>query len=100
MRTIYERDTAPVKDELAAALAEVGRDVRDAVLAVPSTAADAGVVRVAGGDAVFGVDARADVVLLESLQRRCGARWPGALVMEGLDEPAAIGAGDAGGEWV
>src|SRR3954468_17068093 len=83
--------------ELGAALAEVGRDVRDAVLAVPSTAADAGVVRVAGGDAVFGVDARADVVLLESLRRRCGLRWPGVGVVRGFGEPAVVG---DGGEWV
>src|SRR5207244_9865078 len=26
-------------------------------------------------------------------------RWPGRLVMEGLDEPAPIGEGDGGGGW-
>src|SRR5262249_16222471 len=43
-------------------------------------------------------DARADVVLLEALRRRCGERWPGRLIMEGLDEPASVG--DPTGEWV
>src|SRR5687767_14401229 len=81
---------------LAAALAEVGRAVRDAVLGTPQAAADGDVVRRAGGDEVFGVDARADVVLLDQLRARCG-RWPGQLVMEGLDEPVAIG--DGGGPW-
>ena len=85
-------------DELARALAAVGREVRDAVLAVPATAADADVVRFEGGDVVFGLDARADVVLIDALQRHCGGRWPGRLVMEGLDTPAVIGAD--GGEWV
>lgn len=79
---------------LASALAEVGRDVRDAVRAVAITAADHRVTRAAGGDVVFGVDARADVVLIESLRRRCGARWPGKLVVEGYDDPVAIGDGD------
>src|SRR5258706_8807979 len=85
-------------DDLARSLAAVGRAVRDAVLAVPSTLADSDVVRVEGGDAVFGVDARADVVLVDALRRHCGERWPGRLVMEGLDDPLVIGAG--GGEWV
>jgi fructose-1,6-bisphosphatase/inositol monophosphatase family enzyme len=87
-----------MNQDLAAALATVGRQVRDAVLAVPATAADADVVRVEGGDAVFGVDARADVVLVEALRRRCGEQWPGRLIIEGLDEPAAIG--EPSGEWV
>jgi fructose-1,6-bisphosphatase/inositol monophosphatase family enzyme len=84
--------------ELAAELGAVGRAVRDAVLAVPVTTADADVVRVEGGDAVFGVDARADVVVVDGLRRRCAERWPGRLIMEGLDGPTAIG--DPGGEWV
>jgi fructose-1,6-bisphosphatase/inositol monophosphatase family enzyme len=84
-------------DLLAAALAEVGRVVRDAVLAVPPSRADAAVVRKAGGDEVFGVDARADRVLLEELDRRCGSAWPGVLIMEGFDTPLPIG---GGGDWV
>src|SRR5206468_231573 len=55
-------------DDLAAELAAVGREVRYAVLAVPATAADAGIVRRAGGDVVFGVDARADTVLIDALR--------------------------------
>src|SRR5690348_15380052 len=85
-------------EELAATLAAVGREVRDAVLAVPATPADADVVRVEGGDAVFGVDARADVVLVDALRRRCAEQWPGRLIMEGLDRPVPIG--DPGGQWV
>jgi len=81
---------------LAAALAEVGRVVRDAVLAVPPSRADAAVSRVAGGDEVFGVDARADRVLVAELEARCGAAWPGDLVIEGFDAPVAIG---GGGPW-
>ena len=89
-----DRDAA----ELAEALAAVGRAVRDAVLAVPRSAADAAVSRVAGGDEIFGVDARADQVLLSALIARCGTRWPGQLVMEGFDEPVAVGT--AGGPWM
>jgi hypothetical protein len=81
---------------LAAELAEIGRAVRDAVLSSAPDASDADVVRVEGGDEVFGVDARADQVLLEALVRRCAGRWPGRLVMEGLAEPAVIG---GGGPW-
>jgi fructose-1,6-bisphosphatase/inositol monophosphatase family enzyme len=85
------------RDRLAAALAEVGRVVRNAVLAVPPSLADSAVVRKAGGDEVFGVDARADQVLVEELERRCGSAWPGILIMEGFDTPLPIG---GGGEWV
>jgi hypothetical protein len=76
----------------------VGRTVRDAVLAGPRAPSDAEVSRVAGGDEVFGVDARADQVLLTGLVERCGDRWPGRLIMEGLDEPAASPI--AAGPWV
>src|ERR1700730_1155781 len=89
--------TAPDLHELAAALAEVGRGVRHAVLAPPPSPADAAIDRVAGGDDIFGVDARADVVLFRELNLRCGGRWPGRLVMEGCDEALAVG---AGGPWV
>jgi hypothetical protein len=85
-----------VTEALAAALAAVGRSVRDAVLAVPADEADRAVVRSAGGDDVFGVDARADQVLLAQLERRCARSWPGYLVMEGFDEPIPIG---GGGDW-
>jgi len=81
---------------LAAALAEVGRQVRAAV-GTPRGAEDAEVVRTAGGDVVFGVDARADEVLLAELALRCGDRWPGTLVCEGFDD--AVPVGDAGGPW-
>jgi hypothetical protein len=84
-------------DLLAAALAGVGQAVRDAVLAVPFSQADSAVVRKAGGDEVFGIDARADQVLLEELDRRCGSAWPGVLIMEGFDTPLPVG---EGGEWV
>lgn len=83
-------------DELAAALAAVGRAVRDAVLAVDRTADDARVVRTEGGDDVFGVDARADAVVLREL-RVVASRWPGRLVMEGFAE--SIPLGDDGGPW-
>src|SRR5947209_339429 len=71
---------------LADALAQVGRAVRDAVLSVATTDSDSEIVRHAGGDVVFGVDARADVVLLDALRARCGGRWPGSLVIEGYDD--------------
>jgi len=86
------------RSDLAAALAQVGRAVRDAVLATPRSAADAAISRVAGGDEVFGVDARADQVLLASLIERAAERWPGRLIMEGLDDPVPIG--DPAGPWV
>jgi fructose-1,6-bisphosphatase/inositol monophosphatase family enzyme len=79
-------------DELAAALAGAGRAVRGAVLAVDRTPADAAVLRNEGGDDVFGVDARADAVVLREL-RAVAARWPGRLVMEGFAEPIELGEG-------
>lgn len=83
--------------ELAAALAEVGRAVRDGVRSVAVTAADHAVARTEGGDVVFGVDARADVLLIEALERHCGERWPGRLVVEGYDDDVPIGDGNT---WV
>jgi fructose-1,6-bisphosphatase/inositol monophosphatase family enzyme len=80
---------------LARALVEVGRDVRRGV-GEHRGETDAEVVRTAGGDDVFGVDARADEVLIESLRRRCGARWPGSMVIEGFDDDVAVG---DGGPW-
>lgn len=79
-------------DELAAALAGVGRAVRGAVLAADRTPEDATVLRNEGGDDVFGVDARADAVVLREL-RAVAARWPGRLVMEGFAEPIVLGDG-------
>jgi fructose-1,6-bisphosphatase/inositol monophosphatase family enzyme len=87
----------PDADQLSVALAEVGRAVRDAVLAVPRSLADAAVTRIEGGDEIFGVDARADRLLLAELTARCAERWPGQLVMEGFDEPVPIG---QDGDWV
>lgn len=87
---------------LAAELAEVGREVRDAVLATTVTHADHQVTRTEGGDVVFGLDARAEVVLIDALQRRCGDRWPGRLVIEGFDHRVPIGHGEGEGDggWV
>jgi len=81
---------------LAEALAEVGRTVRH-VVAAGRRADDAEVVRTEGGDDVFGVDARADEALLAELEARCGARWPGTVVIEGFDDPQPVG--DPGGPW-
>jgi len=89
---------APAGDltDLAAALAEVGRAVRDAVRAV-APAADHAVVRTEGGDDVFGVDARAEQALQAGLAT-LGDRWPGRAVVEGHDDPLAVG--DPTGPWV
>lgn len=81
---------------LAAELAEVGRAVRAAV-GLPRGVDDVTVLRTEGGDDVFAVDGRADEALVEALVDRCAARWPGTLVLEGFDEPLAVG--DAGGPW-
>ena len=81
---------------LAEALAEVGRAVRAAV-GEPGGSEDAEVLRTAGGDDVFGVDARADEELVAALHELCGDRWPGTLVVEGFDE--ALPVGDGSGPW-
>ena len=80
---------------LAAALAEVGRRVRDAVRG-GRVARDHDVVRAEGGDDVFGVDDRADLVVLAGLAA-LGDRWPGTVVLEGYDHPVAVG--DPSGPW-
>jgi hypothetical protein len=77
-------------DQLATALAQVGRTVRDALLATVGAETDGRVVRRAGGDEIYGVDDRADQVLARELERRC-ARWPGRLVMEGAEAPLPVG---------
>jgi hypothetical protein len=82
---------------LAEALAVVGLAVRDAVSNGRDVETDAMVVRSSAGDEIFGVDARADEVLLAELSRTCGQRWPGVLISEGFDEPVAVGDGD--GPW-
>ena len=84
--------------ELAHQLAEVGRRVRDAVRAgrADHAARDRDVVRSEGGDDVFGVDDRADRVLLAGLAE-VGERWPGTVVLEGYDAPVTVGA--PGGPW-
>ena len=102
--TCYERPMANdgSDDELlrlAAALAEIGRRVRDVVRAGRPDGdpdRDHQVVRSEGGDDVFGVDQRADEVLLDGLAR-LGDRWPGSVVLEGYDETVAIG--DRSGPW-
>lgn len=80
--------------ELASALADVGRSVRDAVRH-GTRPGDADVVRVEGGDEVFGIDARAEAALLDGLDSL--RRWPGTAVVEGLD--AAVPVGDGDGPW-
>ena len=79
---------------LAAALAEVGRAVRDAVRSGEVGGVghdghhdDHRVVRTEGGDDVFGVDARAETALVTAFEA-LGDRWPGTAVVEGHDEPA------------
>jgi len=74
----------------------VGRRVRDAVGAGPRSG-DERVVAQRGGDEVFGVDERAETTLLDAMRSDVASRWPGMLVMEGLDAPVRIG-GD-GGAW-
>jgi fructose-1,6-bisphosphatase/inositol monophosphatase family enzyme len=81
--------------ELGDALVDLGRRVRDIVRA-GARADDGAVVRSEGGDEVFGADDRAEVPLWAGL-RDIGSRWPGTVVMEGFDEPVAIG--DRPGEW-
>jgi fructose-1,6-bisphosphatase/inositol monophosphatase family enzyme len=80
---------------LAGALADAGRAVRDAVRA-GRVGRDHDVVRTEGGDDVFGVDDRADRVLLAELAR-VGERWPGTVVLEGYDAPVPIGPSRADG---
>jgi len=82
--------------ELAAALAEVGRAVRDGVRS-GRVGRDHDVVRTEGGDDVFGVDDRADRVLLSGLAE-VGERWPGTVVLEGYDDPVVVGPTDADGQ--
>lgn len=82
---------------LAAALAEVGRDVRAALARPAAAAADRAVVRAAGGDDIFGLDTRAEAAVLAGFEHRIAERWPGTLVMEGFDEPVVVGA--RGGHW-
>lgn len=81
---------------LAAALAEAGRAVRD-VVRTGRVGRDHDVVRTEGGDDVFGVDDRADQVLLAELER-IGARWPGTVVLEGYDDPVPVGPVGADGQ--
>jgi len=80
---------------LAAALAGVGRRVRDVVRG-GRVGRDHDVVRAEGGDDVFGVDERADRVVLDGLAA-LGDRWPGTVVLEGYDQPVAVG--DPTGPW-
>jgi hypothetical protein len=84
-------------DDLARVLAQVGRSVRDTLLATMRSPADGRVVRRAGGDDIYGLDDRADRVLVAELERQCG-RWPGRLIVEGAEEPLPIG--DRSGPWV
>jgi hypothetical protein len=88
------RDVAALARELVA----LGTEVRDAVRGTRRDD-DGRVVRSEGGDDVFGIDARADELLRAGLAR-LGDRWPGTVVMEGLDEPWRIGpSGGEPGPW-
>jgi fructose-1,6-bisphosphatase/inositol monophosphatase family enzyme len=93
-------DASPAPDDALPALAEalvaLGLQVRDAVRAGSGAPDDARVVRSEGGDDIFGIDARADEVLLEGF-RVVGERFPGRLVMEGQAEPIVVG--HPGGPW-
>lgn len=80
--------------ELASALARVGRSVRDAVRH-GTRSGDADVVRVEGGDEVFGIDTRAEAALVEGLAGL--GRWAGSAVVEGHDDAVAVGGG--AGRW-
>lgn len=86
--------TADEREELASALAGVGRAVRDAVRG-GQRGSDSAVVRTEGGDEVFGVDDRAEAALSAALSGL--TRWPGTAVVEGRD--AAVPVVDAGGPW-
>ncbi|MGC1513496.1 MAG: hypothetical protein WA797_11340, partial [Acidimicrobiales bacterium] len=94
---VQRDDEAPAR--LAQVLARVARAARDAVREDRSARSDEdqAVLRVEGGDEVFGVDERADAALLEGFAELIGPRWPGLLVMEGHDEPLTVGTGK--GPW-
>jgi hypothetical protein len=70
-------------DELAVTLAQVGRTVRDALLATAHAETDRRVVRRAGGDEIYGLDDRADQILVNELERRWGW-WRGP---DGVSRP-------------
>lgn len=82
--------------ELASALARVGRSVRDAVRG-GTRPGDADVVRVEGGDEVFGIDTRAEAALVEGLADL--VHWAGSAVVEGHDDTVAVGGDGGGGPW-
>lgn len=96
--TAVPADEVAMLDELARALADVGRAVRDAVRG-PSAhdrRDDGVVVRTEGGDDVYGVDQRAEEALVAAMAS-LGARWPGTAVIEGRDDPVAVGAPEVRG---
>jgi hypothetical protein len=82
--------------DLARALADVGVAVREKVRAGLGAVGDGVVVRAEGGDHIFGIDTRADQVLLAGLDR-LGERYPGTVVIEGHARPIPVGA--TGGPW-
>ena len=85
----------PVDGDLARALADLGRRTRDVVRG-SAEAGDQRVARTEGGDDVFGVDARAEDVLVAGFAA-IGERWPGTAIIEGFDAPVTVG--DPGGPW-
>lgn len=88
-----------VAAELACGLVEVARACRDSVRSDRNLGGgdDHAVVRIEGGDEVFGVDDRADAALLRGFCDLIGPRWSGELVMEGHDDPLVVG--DGRGPW-
>jgi hypothetical protein len=82
--------------QLAAALATIGRRVRDAVRGV-AAADDHEVVRTEGGDDIYGIDARAEEALATGLTE-LSRRWPGRAVVEGHDDEIVVGHRE--GPWV
>jgi fructose-1,6-bisphosphatase/inositol monophosphatase family enzyme len=84
-------------EEVARRLCAVALDVRAAIGPSPAGVGDRAVVRVEGGDEIFGVDHRADQALLASLDRHAEGCFSGTIVIEGFDEPRPVGDGD--GSW-
>ena len=76
----------PTLDALARTLADIGLEVR-AALGHVGGAADRRVVRTEGGDDVFGVDERADVVILDALNQplEIGGWQPQGVAKEALE---------------
>jgi len=84
--------------ELVEELSAIGRRVRDVVRRGSRSDDDDRVVRVEGGDHIFGVDDRADRTVLAGFEG-LAARWGGSLIMEGYDQPVPVGGAQGSGAW-